>query len=418
MHEISRKFWCRDSMGVIPSEELVQDSIIILVVANLSTGGVQIWTRRLFAWLITEGHNARLWVLEQTDATTSLSSEELSRTHTGGLIDLICFAKNHQVKAIHFAAQEASAGAAIVKKYVGNTKVVVTTHAAVPFGWSTFSCDRMVAISGWLKKQTEITLGINTNLIYHGVDPAHFFPPAHFEDKPPILVWVGRASDPNKAIIELAKLSSILARKRIRLWVISPDNAKDVTYFDAENDLLPNVERWRRASPDEMPEIYRKVATSGGSIFVTSLREGLGMAAIEAQACGCTMVALRARGVNETACADASLLLDRAIPREALAESIAEWSLASQKQAARRLKCVEYVGANFNQSAVFEEYLHIYASSDSNLRIKRNPKARLIAFLSIVRHYYLGDWLEVQGAEAKVIRAIRNRKREIHTHQG
>lgn len=121
----------------------------------------------------------------------------------------------------------------------------------------------------------------------------------------PVVCWVGRI-DPLKNWSEFLEISRRLAAKPdLEFWMVGggrsdPKNRDE--FRKALADRLAVAARlrwWPIVNNRSMPRLFSLVAGSGGCVVLTSICESFGFAALEAQACGCPVVASRAGGVVE-----------------------------------------------------------------------------------------------------------------------
>ncbi len=131
--------------------------------------------------------------------------------------------------------------------------------------------------------------------IVSGYDEEVFGPgPAEPADRP-LLVWVGRSFDPVKDVDLFLDLVELC-----------PDYA--AILVDSVQEPRPEVrvrldrigERISHAAslePEQMAQLYRRAAASGGAIVNTSRSEGFNCSIVEAMACECPAVAPRIPGL-------------------------------------------------------------------------------------------------------------------------
>jgi mannosyltransferase len=149
-------------------------------------------------------------------------------------------------------------------------------------------------------------------VIHHGVEE-YFCPGGNPGEgapaNPEYVLFVGRR-DPYKnfwCVVEAVKRSSPL-----RLAIVGPplsvdEQARLDTELGGQYDLRPNV------NDAELIELYRNAL----ALAYPSRYEGFGLPLLEAMACGCPAVALRASSIPEVA-GEGAMLLDEATPSSIL----------------------------------------------------------------------------------------------------
>jgi glycosyltransferase involved in cell wall biosynthesis len=126
-------------------------------------------------------------------------------------------------------------------------------------------------------------------VIYSGIDFNHFYPdPSILPPERPIIGWVGHTTGVVKNLAGLMILANIMPEE-YEFWVAS--STEHPYAEDLKGWTRGRVKFLNRQTYFDMPHFYRKIAASGGCLVITSHTEGLCLAAIEAIACGCPVVA-------------------------------------------------------------------------------------------------------------------------------
>jgi hypothetical protein len=179
-------------------------------------------------------------------------------------------------------------------------------------------------------------------------------------------------------------------------------------YPDAAAAVRPIAERWTAVESHEMPEIYRRVAASGGCVLSTSVKEGLGLALIEAQACGCLAIAPDVPGCNEAVSpAHGGLLYAPAMDGAAVARLVIAALADGDQLRARQQAAAEYVRTRFSVERMAEQYQHIYRGTVS-LPDPVQPRQAARRRLSPLRHWraYVTQRLGVGYAQLEASRSL------------
>jgi glycosyltransferase involved in cell wall biosynthesis len=134
-------------------------------------------------------------------------------------------------------------------------------------------------------------------LIYNGYDEQVFVPGrvANVGDLP-LLVWVGRMTEPRKGAALFLDAVELLPNHRA---VLVDAGGRSDALEDRIARLGARVERRSSLTPSQMADLYREASASGGAFLSTSTYEGFPFAVVEAMACECPVVVSRAPGHEE-----------------------------------------------------------------------------------------------------------------------
>lgn len=378
---------------------------IVFLVGKASLGGVQIRRFHLFEKLVSQGFDIILFSLEDGPLIGSLSKLSHDRCVTGSMADFLVLLDKVKPNVVHISSQELEVGAGCVKHIFPEIKIIVSIHGAIPAGWTKKNCDTLVAISNWLVKPSEIISKMPVTRIYNGIDLNKFKIKSTSTGGQPILLWVGRANDMIKRIEILGNIAKDLHQNKIRIWVVSPCEACDVKHFNISEKLEPYVELWTHSKQSDMPNIYQRVASSGGSLLMTSLREGLPSVSTEAQACGCPLIGVNVRGINETTSPDdASILFHENIAKEELVSLIVKRLNQKDKQIKRGIDSSTYISEKFSLENIAQQYIDVYKGNNDKSSVNIPFLTNLKSLLTWIRYYYLEERPKIK----KSINLIRN----------
>lgn len=185
-------------------------------------------------------------------------------------------------------------------------KIVITNHAIFtpseipPLPWNVDNCDAYVCCSRWLADLYTAMGAADVQVIYNGIDTERFqFYDTENNEEAPIVAWVGRGNDFwQKRIDIFAAIAAILHRAGIRIWLAEPFGPNHLSSEIAQK-LKQSASFWEVVSPLQMHKFYQKIAASWGCVVSTSSFEGCPLALVEAQACGCPVIAPNVYGINE-----------------------------------------------------------------------------------------------------------------------
>jgi glycosyltransferase involved in cell wall biosynthesis len=286
---------------------------------------------------------------------------------------------------VHARSSDRPTGVAIVRAL--GSKLVVTAHGVnVSAGWTTANCDAFSACSRWLRDDLQPLNEISIQVVLHGIDTGQFRPGNHRPaDSAPIVAWVGRAADPRKDINRFAAIAPFLKRAGLRLWIVDPNGPEMVERVlpEVARALRPLADFWGGVPVDRMPGVYQEIAASGGCVVSTSPREGLGLAVLEAQACGCPVIGPDVRGINESVDpAHGGVLYPFSTEPERLAELIIQ--AVSDGNRARQMghECASYVREQFSLDRMVEQYLEIYRQPSVSGSLAASARGMLSPFRS------------------------------------
>ncbi|MDB5357477.1 MAG: family glycosyltransferase [Phycisphaerales bacterium] len=294
-----------------------------------------------------------------------------------------------------------------LRKIVWSGKVVVTAQGVVVPGWTSRNCFALTSVNRQQALELESMTDLKVDTIYNGVDTSRFSP-SEYVGGSPIVAWVGRASDlPQKRFDLFASIVPQLAAKGFRVWIADPEGpcSAPVVLRDA---VQPHAEFWKCMPTDQMPEFYRHVSQSGGCVLSTARYEGLSFALIEAQACGCPVVAATAIGVEESVQSEHGGILYRPeITATELCDLISTVISDKQAMAERRERCRNFVVDNFSQDHITQRYVELYNresqafSVDVNDRRLVRERAQLIlATMNNPLYSFKEDLAAVRSATA------------------
>jgi polysaccharide pyruvyl transferase CsaB len=118
----------------------------------------------------------------------------------------------------------------------------------------------------------------------------------------PIVLWVGRLDAVKnwRAFLEIVAQLRDQTDADFHFLSAGPVAEVDATEVEHAVAALEGRLHWiREVEHSRMPEVYRTAAASGGCMVSTSSAESFGMAALEAMACGCPVVAPDIEGLRD-----------------------------------------------------------------------------------------------------------------------
>lgn len=274
---------------------------ILLANSTCKVGGVSTFLLTLRDELMAQGHHCSLFFFEHGSMDPLLPPD--ADVRFGTLADCLRLVAQKRIDVVHANNVDWPTGISAVRRL--GAKLVLTAHKvrepAWAYGWHTGNCDAFVTVSEWIREALEPFTDLPIHVVPNGIDTARFAPRPAPAGLVPIVAWVGRGGAARKRLEHFAEVAPALARAGLRVWVIDPQGAVEFAAVHPHPAamLATAAEVWRGASAAQMPDVYAAVAASGGCVVSTATMEGLPLALLEAQACGCRVVAADVPGVRE-----------------------------------------------------------------------------------------------------------------------
>jgi glycosyltransferase involved in cell wall biosynthesis len=356
---------------------------VLLANSNCKVGGVSTFLLSLRTELLARGHECTLFFFEGGNMEPLLPPD--AETRFGSLADCMRLVAERRIDVVHANNVDWPTGISAVRRL--GAKLVLTAHKvrepAWTYGWHAGNCDAFVTVSGWIREELQPFSDIAIQAIPNGIDTRRFAPesePAH-DAGPPIVAWVGRGSAPRKRLERFAALAPALAAMGYRIWVIDQQGPTQfaAAHPDAARQLAAAAELWRSASFDDMPGIYRAIAATRGCLVSTASMEGLPLALLEAQACGCLVIGADVKGVRECVLPDYGGTLYR---EDATADEVVTRIRQLLAGDVKRLQAAaaSHVRDQFSLAAMTDRYLALYTAKavarrprPLRLRLRRTP---------------------------------------------
>lgn len=329
-------------------------------------GGVETFMVALQRSLHERGIECELFFFERGPMAEHLPAN--CRAHYGDLADLMKLIEDEGFDLVHANSNDWHLGISAAR--TTGVCLVVTAHGMLVPGWNSTNCDAIACVSEWLAVAHRALTDLPVHRIYNGIDTQTFAPPAdatagdRSTETSPIVAWVGRGIDmTHKRIDKLAAIAPQLVRAGVRLWIADPYGADEVEKVapEAARTLRPLAEFWGMVPKDRLPNFFHKVAASGGCVLSTSVHEGLGLAWVEAQACGCPAIGADVCGVNEVIDpAHGGVLYPPDLQPEDLVKLVLDTLADKERMQWRRAACSAYIHERFSLTRMADEYVHLY----------------------------------------------------------
>ena len=380
---------------------------ILLAYEWCQIGGVEAFMAALAETLRAEGHSCEFFFFERGPMAARLPAG--MPAHFGDLADCLELVRRRGYDIVHANSSDWRVGISAVR--VAGARLVVTAHGMVLRGWNSTNCDAFVCCSRWQSDEQRRYTDLPIHTVLNGVDTDQFKPGDeasggraawHERDASasfaPVVAWVGRANDMvHKRIDRLAAVAPALRAVGVRLRVADSVGYEETEKVapEAARALRGLVEFWGAVPREGLPRFLHEVAQSGGCVLSTSVREGLPMALIEAQACGCPVVGPDVRGVNEVVRPEhGGVLYADGLGPDALARLLLETLGDREAMRRRREACARFAHEQFSLRRMAADYLRVYEEARARpLRGGVSARVRLwLAPLLDWREYVERRW--------------------------
>lgn len=334
---------------------------ILLTNEHCNIGGVETFMIALCSELQMFGHQCELFFFQHGSMEEHIPRDCVA--HFGDTADLIKLVSSENFDIVHAHSTDWERGISGVRN-IGAKLIVTVQHDWIVRAWTSANCDAITACSKWLTEEQQAFSDIPVQTVLYGINITKFKPNKDLpKTQPPIVAWVGRGVGWQKRIDKLAEVAPALHQAGLRLWLAEPNGAEEVEKIipGIKHSLLPIVEFWDAVPREKMPEFFQKIAASGGCVLCTSETEGLGLAWVEAQACGCPVIGPDVRGINECVSPDhGGVLYSFETDAEQLESLILKTIYNKEEHLQRGILCAEYAREQFNVQRMTQEYLNIY----------------------------------------------------------
>ncbi|MDI6825947.1 MAG: glycosyltransferase family 4 protein [Candidatus Aenigmarchaeota archaeon] len=157
------------------------------------------------------------------------------------------------------------------------------------------SSDKIVSISNFVKKEVKKTVGLDSEVIYNGVNTKLFYPSKIKEKEKIFFLYVGGLLK-KKGVYTLLAAMRNLNPERFELWIIGsgPEERKIKTLISSEK--ITNVKLLGKKEHKKLPKIYR---ASDIVVIPSEYSEAFAIVIAEAMACGRPIIASNVGGLSE-----------------------------------------------------------------------------------------------------------------------
>jgi glycosyltransferase involved in cell wall biosynthesis/2-polyprenyl-3-methyl-5-hydroxy-6-metoxy-1,4-benzoquinol methylase len=363
---------------------------VLLANSTCKVGGVSTFMLSLREALVRSGHHCELFFFAGGSMQDRLPPHVPARF--GSLADCLRLVAAGGVDVVH--ANNVDWPTGITAARDAGARLIVTAHKVRvngTYGWMRSNCDAFTSVSRWIAHDLQATTDTPVIPVPNGIDTERFRPgDAADASSAPVVAWVGRGGSAHKRLDRFARLAPLLRALGCRIWVLDqhgPAALADLYGPETASMLTRAAERWEAVPYDRMPDVYREVGASGGCLVSTSQSEGLPLTLLEAQACGCPVVASDVRGNNECVVeGGAGLLYPQDLEVSELSRRVAGLLNSGSVLNHDRLATAERVREQFSVDRMASRYEELYRSSPT-LTVPLSRRVRAQARLSPITNW-------------------------------
>jgi hypothetical protein len=183
-------------------------------------------------------------------------------------------------------------------------------------------------------------------------------------DARPIVAWVGRVKDAKqKDFARFSRIAAILAARGCRIWVVDGSAATLDDVAGAEFGHAPYDAWHTRLESSEMPELYQRVAASGGVVLMTSRYEGFPLVPLEAAASGAATIGPSVVGLREAILPETGALYPADATDADVATLVADWIATNPPSLALFERRAEAIASAFGVDDMVDRFAALYTRS-------------------------------------------------------
>lgn len=315
-------------------------------------GGTETILATLIRQQIQEGAYAEIFYFE--DQGGAAHYEGLCRVTFANRTSLAETLLRGHFDVLHCITYAAAGAGRAVRRSLYRGSIIVTSHGCGAYEQH-LAADRVVAVSNAVAHSIQHYYPQPVEVVYNGIDTSVFYPDDTTRHHTPVIAWIGRVSDVIKDFVGVLALAHELPEGFEFVVVDGSSEAVDSTMWLPRSMRVLKNKPWR-----EMPDFYRWVAASRGFVLSTSRSEACPVNILEAQACGCPVIAPAVGGIPEIVDHQVTgYVYDRKLGVEGIRQGM-DWLYSGDQHERASRAAAEYIAVNFTAEKMSREYAAIY----------------------------------------------------------
>lgn len=269
---------------------------ILIVQDTCSLGGHTFANLDLAAGLQQQGHSVRAFFSRDEGCLQQFAA--VCPAEVGSLRDLIRLVRTGGFHIVHADASMGDLPKLLRRAGFRGRLSLTRHHVDSTVGWMSHNCDLYIAVSETSAALMQPYTDLQVDVIPNGIAMATFRPVSGPIPDRPIIAWCGRSGTAFKNLPRFLAVTRLLGPDRYEFIIADGHQRPDAATVERMGGD-DHISDWRTYRREEFPELYSRIARSGGCLLVTSKQEGLPVTLLEALSCGCPVIAADVRGVRD-----------------------------------------------------------------------------------------------------------------------
>ena len=296
---------------------------------------------------------AEVDVFFYSDFGGAVQFEDLCNVQFHNNISLLEVLVRNRYDIIHIIGAATQKAKRNIERLAYNGSLIITNHGCC---LDTLNSDYVTAVSKFAATEIQDICNKPIHVIYNGIDTNQFSPCKRELASQPLVAWVARSMDIQKDYAGLTALAASGLLKEFKIVVVdgSSDEQEIGNWLPDGSEIICQLP-WK-----EMPNFYRRVASSGGFLLSTSRVERCPMNILEAQACGCPVIAPIVGGIPEIVQHKTTgYLYDKKDGLTGLKNAI-DWLYDGKNWDKASAAAASYIACEFTAEKMCKQYMDLY----------------------------------------------------------